>query len=61
MINSSPEYASGNRVNLQSVDLESVVDQAKSLMTDAQWQQAQNYLTMQTANQRLQALMKGGQ
>jgi hypothetical protein len=61
VVSTNPDYAAGKTVNLQSVDLESVIEQAKPLMTDAQWQQAQNYLTIQTANQQLRALMKGGQ
>jgi hypothetical protein len=61
VVSTNPDYAAGKTVNLQSVDLESVIEQAKPLMTDAQWQQAQNYLTIQRANQQLRALMKGGQ
>jgi hypothetical protein len=59
--NNSPDYADGKRVNPQTVDLASVVAQAKGMLTDAQWQQTQNYLTLQAANQQLQVLIKGGQ
>lgn len=57
----SPDYASGNRVNLQTVDWASAMQQAQGLMTEAQWQQTQNYLTLQAANRQLQSLMKGAQ
>jgi len=59
--NNSPEYKAGKRVNPQTIDLASVVAQAQGVLTDAQWQQTRNYLTLQAANQQLQALIKGGQ
>jgi hypothetical protein len=57
----SPDYVAGKRVNPGAVDLDSVIAQAKPLMTDAQWEQAQNYLLIQTANRQLQSLMQGAQ
>jgi len=59
LASNSPDYASGNRVKLQTVDWASAMEQAQGLMTDAQWQQAQTYLTLQAANRQLQALVKG--
>jgi hypothetical protein len=57
----SPDYAAGKRVNPQTVDMTSVVAQAKPLLSDAQWQQAQDFLTIQEANRQLRALIGGNQ
>jgi hypothetical protein len=59
--NNSPDYVAGKRVNPGTVDLDGFIAQAKSVMTDAQWQQAQPYLLLQTANRQLQSLMQGSQ
>jgi hypothetical protein len=58
--NNSPDYVAGKRFNPQTLDLDGVVAQAKPLMTDAQWQQAQTFLSIQVANRQLQALVQGG-
>jgi RNA polymerase sigma factor (sigma-70 family) len=55
----SPNFAAGKTVYPDSVDWAQAAQQVQSLMTDAQWQQAQSYLSVQVATQRLQALMKG--
>jgi hypothetical protein len=50
---SSPDYAAGKRMNPMSIDTSAVIDQAKPLLTDVQWQQAQSFLTLQAASRQL--------
>lgn len=60
VVDNSPDYANGNRVNPRNVDWSSVLPAVQETMTPAQWQQAQAFLIFQRANQQLQALMRGG-
>lgn len=61
MASNSPDYMAGKRVNPGTVDLDSVIAQSKPILTDSQWEQAQNYLMIANANRQLEALIHGSQ
>ncbi len=57
--NNSPDFLAGNHVNLQSVDWTNALEQVRGMLSDSQWEQAQDYLVLSAANRQANTLMKG--